>query len=258
MSGKWISTLKNWWPLFLISSLSLFFELAVIRWLSGEIRIFAYFQNLALLAAFLGLAIGFGLVGKGRGNKFAFPALWGVFVVLVLAVNKVDESKPIFNPASEDIFFWNTASAPFWSSLVIFLAFLIIFFLISMFLFIPLGQATGTEMALHPPIQAYIINIAASLVGIWIFTLCSSFHTPPPVWFGIGLVGMSVYYLYQKKLSRFILAIYILTMIGIAVLGQGKVWSPYNRLNLQTLTYTPGEGGGPIKVGYLLNVQQTF
>ena len=39
--------LRRWGALFLISFLGLFMELAVIRWLSGEIRIFAYFQNLA-------------------------------------------------------------------------------------------------------------------------------------------------------------------------------------------------------------------
>jgi hypothetical protein len=35
-----------------------FLELAVIRWLSTEIRIFAYFKNLPLMAAFLGFGIG--------------------------------------------------------------------------------------------------------------------------------------------------------------------------------------------------------
>jgi hypothetical protein len=41
-------------------------ELAVIRWISGEIRLLSYFKNLVLLAAFLGLALGFAVVGKGK------------------------------------------------------------------------------------------------------------------------------------------------------------------------------------------------
>jgi hypothetical protein len=56
----------RWWRLFLVSSLGLFLELAVIRWISGEVRLMAYFKNLPLLAAFLGLSVGYALVGKGR------------------------------------------------------------------------------------------------------------------------------------------------------------------------------------------------
>ena len=37
--------------LFWISCFMLFFEILMIRWLSAEIRIFAYFQNLVLLFA---------------------------------------------------------------------------------------------------------------------------------------------------------------------------------------------------------------
>jgi len=41
-----VNSVKRWWPLFLISALSLFLELAVIRWISGEIRLFAYLKNI--------------------------------------------------------------------------------------------------------------------------------------------------------------------------------------------------------------------
>ncbi len=67
----------RWWPLFLTSSLGLFFELAVIRWVAGEVRLFSYFKNLSLLAAFLGLSVGFALVGKGRNFLPAFALYQG-------------------------------------------------------------------------------------------------------------------------------------------------------------------------------------
>jgi hypothetical protein len=41
--------------LFLASFLTLFAELAFIRWIAVEVRVFAYFKNLALLLCFLGL-----------------------------------------------------------------------------------------------------------------------------------------------------------------------------------------------------------
>ena len=42
----------------LISVLSLFLEVMTIRWISSEIRVFAYFKNLVLVACFLGFGLG--------------------------------------------------------------------------------------------------------------------------------------------------------------------------------------------------------
>ena len=44
--------------LFLISVVGLFLELLLIRWISTEIRIFAYLQNTVLVVCFLGLGMG--------------------------------------------------------------------------------------------------------------------------------------------------------------------------------------------------------
>src|SRR5262249_57389828 len=46
------------WSLFLISAAGLFLELLLIRWISTEIRIFAYLQNTVLVVCFLGLGMG--------------------------------------------------------------------------------------------------------------------------------------------------------------------------------------------------------
>ena len=75
---------SRFFPLFLISALSLYLEVAVIRWLGAEIRLLAYFKNLVLLATFIGLSIGFALVGKGRDHRFSFPKIWGLFAVFVI------------------------------------------------------------------------------------------------------------------------------------------------------------------------------
>ena len=44
--------------IFLVSFVILFLEVVLIRWISTEIRIFAYFNNLVLLACFLGIGFG--------------------------------------------------------------------------------------------------------------------------------------------------------------------------------------------------------
>ena len=155
------SVLRRYFSLFLISALSLYLEVAVIRWLGAEIRLLAYFKNLVLLAAFLGLAIGFSLVnrkrsGNGSDTRFTFPALWGVFAILVVAFALVSVSRPIFYPGGGDEFLWNVADLSFWLSLALFIASILVFFLICMFLFIPLGQAVGEAMAQHAPIKAWL------------------------------------------------------------------------------------------------------
>jgi hypothetical protein len=48
----------NAWRLFLASFLSLFVELALIRWIPGTVHIVGFFTNLVLIASFLGLGIG--------------------------------------------------------------------------------------------------------------------------------------------------------------------------------------------------------
>jgi len=45
--------LRLTWELFLVSFLALYLELVAIRWLASEVRVFAYFKNLPLMAAFM-------------------------------------------------------------------------------------------------------------------------------------------------------------------------------------------------------------
>lgn len=60
--------------LFMVSFLGLFFEILIVRWLSTEVRLFAYYKNLPLIAAFTGLGIGFMLARKSR--FFSCPGPW--------------------------------------------------------------------------------------------------------------------------------------------------------------------------------------
>ena len=71
------------WELFLLSAIALFLELAVIRWLSSEIRIFAYFKNLPLMAAFLGFGVGFLLHQRGEKMLEWFPRLLFALIVII-------------------------------------------------------------------------------------------------------------------------------------------------------------------------------
>lgn len=89
--------------LLLLSILALFCELLIIRWLSTEIRIFAYFKNLPLMSAFLGLGLGFIWANKKKDlfsfSQMAFFYLSGLLIVaLALGLTYLSfiYSTPIF------------------------------------------------------------------------------------------------------------------------------------------------------------------
>lgn len=68
----------------LVSFLGLFLELLMIRWISSEIRIFAYFKNLVLIACFLGFGVGCYLCRR-RMNFVTLSLPLLLIVVLVTA-----------------------------------------------------------------------------------------------------------------------------------------------------------------------------
>ncbi len=248
----------HWQPLFLISALGLFFELAVIRWIAGEVRLFSYFKNLPLLAAFLGLAVGFALVGRGRDYRASFAPLLALFVVVVIVIGRVSSPRFLAYPDSGDELLWYATNVSYWLALALFLGIVLIFFLLTVFLFIPLGQATGEEMSRHAPVPAYIVNLCASLAGTWVFSFLSYLQLPPVAWFGLGLVGIGFYLAGKQLLSRSALIIFALVLVGLVVSGLGEIWSPYQRLQVSDFIHPRQSDGQPTKVGYNLNVQQVF
>src|SRR5262245_5831914 len=72
------------WELFLVSFLTLFAEIAFIRWLSSETRVFGFYKNFALISCFLGLGAGATLGAQGRSGRWFLPALalFGLFLTL--------------------------------------------------------------------------------------------------------------------------------------------------------------------------------
>lgn len=252
------SFLQRWSPLFLISGLGLFLELSVIRWLSAEVRLFSYYKNLPLLAAFLGLAIGYSMAKKQRGYLPSFAMLLAIYVALVLVISNFVSPYYLAYPSTNSEFLWYVGGFSYWVSLAVFLGLVSVFFIMTMLLFIPLGQSAGEEMSHHPPVQAYIVNIIASLFGVWLFTALSYFQTPPFVWMGVSLVGIGYYLLSKQLLTKTTLSLFGLILLSLLLEGNNIFWSPYSRLDLSDLTYVQKSDGQPVRVGYNVQVQQVF
>ncbi|MBL0185796.1 MAG: hypothetical protein IPP97_08705 [Candidatus Obscuribacter sp.] len=65
-----------------LSFLSLFLELMIIRWLSSEVRTFAYFKNVPLMACLFGLGLGLALSQSKRDWQKWFP--WSLLAIITL------------------------------------------------------------------------------------------------------------------------------------------------------------------------------
>src|SRR5580704_17963668 len=73
--------------LLVTSCCTLVAELALIRWLSTEVRIFAYAKNLALLLCFLGFGVGCALAPK---RVYWWRSIQAILAVILLVQNPWD------------------------------------------------------------------------------------------------------------------------------------------------------------------------
>src|SRR6476619_6978327 len=75
--------------LFLVSVLGLFLELLLIRWITTEIRIFAYLQNTVLVVCFLGLGMGCWDTRRGFSLRDVLMPLTVLTALLAIPTTRV-------------------------------------------------------------------------------------------------------------------------------------------------------------------------
>ena len=228
---------RTFWELFLLSFIALFLELAIIRWLSSEIRIFAYFKNLPLMAAFLGFGIGLWLHEKSERMLLWFPRFLLFLVILIAMASRIGITHAVFVDPRQyfllGIGFGDHAAQSIPSLLKTIEALVVIisvFFLV-VATFATLTSKLGVLLNQEKPLIAYSINVAGSLLGIVGFSLVSYFQYPPVVWLLFVLIPLSYFYLHHKKLASLYFISAIIVSFFPAVIDQ-TIWSPYYRITL--------------------------
>ncbi len=226
--------------LFLVSLLSLFVEMLVIRWLSTEIRVFAYFKNLPLMAAFWGLGLGFLWTSK----KFDFMKLsstlllyFSGLMIFAIALNLTHIS-----------FFENTGVMLFGDfqkgggnlKLIGNLAILLGIFALTASIFVGLGQETGKLFDKLRPLQAYGVNVGGALAGIILFTVVSYLEQGPGTW--LIITGLLYFLVTRRITSMFLVVLGITYMVYLAPFMAKELfhedyittkWSPYYRIDVK-------------------------
>ena len=195
--------------LFLIGVVSLFLELACIRWFSAHVLFLTFFTNCVLLACFLGLALGCLLADWPRAYIFWTPALLLIaflsahafFYLLHEAAVVLDAGNN--DPSADNIFFgteyFNVDLARFVVPVEVVAGF---FFLLLALSFLGIGQELGRALKASPAgITAYTINTLGGLAGVAAFSLCAWMRSSPFWWFLFGCAGLAYLLLRRTQLS---------------------------------------------------------
>jgi SAM-dependent methyltransferase len=229
--------------LILVSLLSLLVEMLMIRWVSSDIRIFAYFKNYVLIACFLGFGLGCYSCRKPVQVRALISALLLLTIILKAPISPLHNSiaaLPQMLGASVEVHVWGVPTMPTsWKAIFLAMAFIVSLFSVIAIAFVPFGQLVGWYLENAPRgVTAYSINVLASLAGIAAFTLLSFLCQPPWVWFLVVGV-LSLIFLRKNVSARNAIGVTLLVCLCLLAIPDYRYastyWSPYQKLTIQSL-----------------------
>jgi spermidine synthase len=215
------------------AALSLFLELALIRWQSSVLVFLAFYKNFSLLACFAGLGLGYALATRDRIPLLTvIPLLaWQfAFIMLTGLVPELFHAIPFHEQFSMGI---GTGD---WPRTVILFVLLTMIFLTTVLTFLPIGQLCGRLMERRGNPRAYGLNLLGSLLGVVLMLLASLLWTPPLVWFALCFLGVLLFH--SRKRAALTTGV-VFTLVCTAVLAWwpidrlwNRVYSPYQLLEI--------------------------
>jgi spermidine synthase len=277
--GRWASAIQRWMAgfsfsldrlgrftytrLFIVSVLGLFLELMMIRWVSSEVRIFAFLKNFILVSCFLGFGLGC-FLNRARINLMGLivPLFSLVFLIEFpwAPLRELISALPSYLGVASEVNSMGIPAVPLSAMALLGLgaaiAVTVPLFVLNAMAFIPLGQIVGGYLESAPRgIFAYSVNIVGSLAGILLFTLLCQYWQPPIVWFLVAGV-LAVFVVFRVPSLRwlsiagfgFCVALFFLQPKGIGK----QYWSPYQVLDLSQ-RYENGE-----LIAYQLSTNHTW
>lgn len=229
--------------IFLISVLGLFLELMLIRWIGTEVRIFAYLQNTVLIVCFLGLGMGCFTSHKQVTLRGILWPLAALTVLMALPITRgLLASITDLLSVLEDMLIWEHHHSNDWQTtvarVIAGLSLTLGLMVLVWEMFVPIGRLLGRLLDDRPQvIRAYSINVAGSLLGIWLFAALSAFSVPPVGWLIVacGLLFPFVWAAPERILNIGLMAVVLVAGL-FAGYEQGALeshWSPYQKLVLR-------------------------
>jgi hypothetical protein len=213
-------------------------ELALLRYVPGNVRVLGYFTNFALLAAFVGL--GTGMLGARRwGERPWLARLAPIAFAAVVFLTELGRRVEV-KSSGEDSLFLEYQTPMFGMSLEPFLALSYVLLAVA---FVPLGYFVGTTLEGDRSLVRYAWNVAGSLAGVAAFSALSAASARPAVWMALAIASLSVPLLRAPVVWRVVgLACAIATIALVARVTTGAVWSPYQKISIAPLRVHPTLG----------------
>ena len=225
-------------PVAIVASagLSLFLELAVIRWQGTIFEFFAFYKNYGLLACVAGLGLGYALSQSSEGIPLTLttPLLGWQFALLIGLRFGLPEGIFRLNgiPFSEQLHMGLTGRP---QQIGFIYMLMTVVFLLTALAFLPVGQLCGRLMERTGKLSAYGMNLLGSLLGVGLMVLASFFWTPPVVWFSLCFL---VVLFFLRRVSRTQLIGVTATVAALVALAWpvnplwNKIYSPYQLLEV--------------------------
>jgi hypothetical protein len=166
------------------AAVSLFLELALIRWQGTILPIFAFYKNYSLLVCFAGLGLGYSLARRESiPLLLSIPLLAVQFVLLTVLRHGPDLEAVWQVPFREQLSMGLSVSPTIWPFMIAIYSFLAVVFLLTVVAFIPIGQLCGRLMSRRENLEAYGFNLLGSILGVALLSGISFLWTPPAIWF---------------------------------------------------------------------------
>ncbi len=249
--------------LFLVSFAALFVELMLIRYAGSQIRVLAFYKNVPLVAAFLGLGLGCCL-GRGSTRHALLFLLWLLPLAAALAHGTVAVDFALGRWAafgsSEHILGGGGGASAWslplqeWAAQLAMGLFCAVLLIALAGLFTLLGRLLGDAFERVPRLPGYTANLLGSLAGILAFVALCYLETPPWVWFAVGLLPLLWWASGGARAGTALLLIAASVAVVWPSTGE-TVWSRYQKLVGRVVPQAGPAGTAP---SYLLQISDVF
>ena len=226
--------------LVLASTLMLFLELALIRWLGSNILHLSYFTNFVLLGSFLGIGLGFLTSRRTRSTLPWSPwILTGLVAFVHLYPVQIDQT------GQQIIYFTSVVPSgpPPWVALPI------VFGAVALALMGP-AEAVGRCFRDLPPLDAYRLDLIGALAGIALFTAMSFLRAPSVAW-GVIVAAAFLALLAGRRTVLVLTAVASAGLVLVLLVESstaGVSWSPYYKVTTEDAVAPDGTTSVLIRV----------
>lgn len=264
--------------LFFLSLTSLYLELLVIRWMSGDIEAFSIFKTFPLVTCYVGLGVGCAL---GSNKHFRLlPLALLVFAALMKMPDMLNMWEALTFPTASgftDFGSSGVAAQAVWMYVLFFAPFIVMILSGPFAVMATIGSRIGILFDSIDPLTAYSVDIAGAIAGSLIFAILSFAGLPPWMMLIPAAVILLPSLLAGDKQSK-MLCLLLPVAIGVAAFSPphdfgaticyppGKVfaglpksqsstfWSPYQRLDVVNQRFVYEEGGKAVEVPLGVNI----